>query len=111
EAADAAKSIDGDGGHDDIRGAGGAAAGRPPGGGIVHATSDASIPRPGLFDESVCVVVVDGFEVLRLHAVPGDRIVDVGPRGDISDQILDKNRVVVGALGDGLFVWPLQDAI
>ena len=63
------------------------------------------------FDHRVGVVVVDGLEILRLHAEPFHGLVRLQTRRDISRQILDEDRLVVGTLGDGLLVHPFQTGV
>src|SRR5437868_2604347 len=58
------------------------------------------------FDAGIGIVIVDAFEVFRLHLVPGDIAMGIEFDGHVSHQVLDKDRVFVGAFGDGFFVLP-----
>lgn len=56
-------------------------------------------------------MVVDGFEVFGFDAVPGDIFFVICLFGDIANKVLDEDGVVVGALGDGLFVGAFENAV
>ena len=56
-------------------------------------------------------MIVDGFEVLRLHHVIPETRVVVQALGNIAHHVLDELGVVVGAFGDRLFVDPLENAV
>ena len=47
---------------------------------------------------------MNGLEVLGLDPIPGDSLLTFRGSGDISHEVFDKNRIVVGSLGDMLFV-------
>ena len=53
---------------------------------------------------------MDGFKVLGFHAIAGDAGMRVQAGSHVADQVLDKLGVVVGALGDVLFVRALEQA-
>jgi hypothetical protein len=61
-----------------------------------------------LLNHCVGVVVVDRFIVLRLDPIPFYPAVFIGHGSDITDQIFDEHRALVGALRDRFFVRPLQ---
>ena len=70
--------------------------------------------KPGFarfFDDRVGVVVVDGLEVFRLHAVPFNVGLAIGARGDVAHEVLHEHGVLVGALGDSFFVGPLEQGV
>ena len=67
--------------------------------------------RLPFLDQGVGVVVMDGLEVLRFDPVPGNVVLRVRARGDVADQVLDEDRVVVGAFGDGFFIGALEEAV
>ena len=54
---------------------------------------------------------MDALEILRLNPVPCDVLVRLKPQDNVANQILDKHRVFVRPLGDGLFVRPLEQRI
>ena len=56
-------------------------------------------------------MVVDGLEVLRLDRIPGDVRVRLGALSHVAYKILDENGMVIRALGDGLFVGALEQAV
>ena len=64
-----------------------------------------------LLDAGVGVVVVDALEVLGLDPVPRDVLVRLELEHHIADEILDKNRVFVGALSHRFFVGTLEQRI
>jgi hypothetical protein len=64
-----------------------------------------------LLDHGVGVVIVDGFEVLGFHFKPADVGVLLGPDGHVSHQVFHEDRIVVGTLGDVLFVGALQHGV
>src|SRR3974390_135431 len=64
-----------------------------------------------LLDHRVRRVVVDGLEILRLHAVPLDALVAVELHGNVAHHVLDELRVVVRALGDELLVRTLEQPV
>jgi len=55
-------------------------------------------------------MVVDGFEVFRAHFPLGDTWLVHEAQRNVTHQIFDKLRVVVGALGNPFLVRPLQQA-
>ncbi len=55
-------------------------------------------------------MVVDGFKILRFHGVGGHALIALQRHGDIAHQVFDEFGMVVGALGDVLFVGPLEQA-
>ena len=56
------------------------------------------------FDQRIGTVVVDGFEVLRFHHIGIDQRLGVHRCCDVAHDVLDEFRIVVGALGDVLFI-------
>ena len=62
-------------------------------------------------DHGVGVVVVDTFEVFRFDLPPRDAGIGNDLRGTIAHEVLDKNRIGVGALGHRFFIRALQHAI
>ena len=64
-----------------------------------------------LLDIGIRRVVVDGLEIFRFEFVGGDPVVVVQSGSDVSDEVFDEFRVVVGAFGDVFFVWPFQQAV
>ena len=55
-------------------------------------------------------MVVDGFEILHLDAIPEDVRIRLATNGDIPHQIFDENRILVGLFGDMFFIGTLQQA-
>lgn len=53
---------------------------------------------------------MDGLEVFRLDAIPGNGGVGFAAQGDIADEILDKNRIGIRPLGDVFFIHTLEQA-
>ncbi len=56
-------------------------------------------------------MVVDGFEVFGFDAVPRDIFVVICLFGDIANKVFDEDGIIVGALGDGLFVGAFKNAV
>lgn len=56
-------------------------------------------------------MAVDRLEVLGVDLVPGDAIVVVEADGEVADDVLDELGVVVGLLGDELFVGALEHGV
>lgn len=54
---------------------------------------------------------MDGFKVFRLDAIPSNIGIRLAPNRDISHEVLDKDRVSVGALGNRLFIGALKKAV
>lgn len=52
---------------------------------------------------------MDAFKILGLGTIPSDFWVGFTFHGDGSDEVLDKNGMVVGALGDVLFVRSFEE--
>lgn len=55
-------------------------------------------------------MVVDGLEVFRLDAIPGNGRVGLAAEGDIADQIFDKNRIRIRPLSDVFLIHALEQA-
>ena len=72
-------------------------------------TLNASLALPAL-DDGECLMVVDAFEILGFDAVPGDVVDGSDAIGNITNDVFDKNRIVVCAFGDRLFVRSFEDA-
>ena len=62
-------------------------------------------------DQGVGGVIVDGLEVLALDRVGADPGLGIEADCDVTHQILDEFRVVVGALGDELLVRALEQPV
>ena len=60
------------------------------------------------FDHCVRTVIMDAFEIFRLHAVPLDVGMSVAFEGDGTDEVLDKNGIIVGLFGHVFFVGPFE---
>ena len=56
-------------------------------------------------------MVVDGFKVFAGYGETTDPRVALQPQRNVAHQILDKFGIVIGPLGDPLFVRPLQEAV
>ena len=61
------------------------------------------------FDHCVCAVIMDAFEILGFYAVPLDVGMSVAFEGDGTDEVLDKNRIIVGLFSHMFFVWPFEE--
>ena len=64
-----------------------------------------------VLDQGVGRVVVDRFEVFAFDHVGRDAVVTVDGGCYVTHQVLDELRIVVGALGDELFVRALEQAV
>ena len=60
-------------------------------------------------DHCVRAVIVDAFEIFRLHAVPLDVGMSVAFEGNGTDEVLNKNGIIVGLFGHVLFVGPFEE--
>lgn len=61
------------------------------------------------FDHCVRTVIMDAFEIFRLHAVPLDVGMSVAFEGDGTDEVLDKNGIIVSLFGHVFFVGPFEE--
>ena len=61
------------------------------------------------FDHCVCAVIMDAFEILGFYAVPLDVGMSVAFEGNGTDEIFDKNRIIVGLFSHVFFVWPFEE--
>jgi hypothetical protein len=61
------------------------------------------------FDHCVRAVIMDAFEIFRLHAVPLDVGMSVAFEGDGTDEVLDKNGIIIGLFGHVFFVGPFEE--
>lgn len=61
------------------------------------------------FNHCVCAVIMDAFEILGFHAVPLDVGMGVALEGNGTDEILDKNRIIVGLFCHVFFVGPFEE--
>ena len=61
------------------------------------------------FDHCVRAVIMDAFEIFRLHAVPLDVGMSVAFEGDGTDEVLDKNGIIVSLFGHVFFVGPFEE--
>ena len=52
---------------------------------------------------------MDAFEIFLLHAVPLDVGMSVAFEGDGTDEVLDKNGIIVGLFGHVFFVGPFEE--
>jgi hypothetical protein len=52
---------------------------------------------------------MDAFEILGFNAVPLDVGMGVALKGDGTDEILDKNGIIVGLFGHVFFVGPFEE--
>jgi len=52
---------------------------------------------------------MDAFEIFRLHTVPLNVGMSVAFEGDGTDEVLDKNGIIVGLFGHVLFVGPFEE--
>jgi hypothetical protein len=52
---------------------------------------------------------MDAFEILGFNAVPLDIGMGVALKGDGTDEILDKNGIIVGLFGHVFFVGPFEE--
>src|ERR1700687_4371704 len=64
-----------------------------------------------VLDHRIGRMVVNRFEILALDHIRRDAILAVEPHGYVAHDVFDEFRVVVGMLGDILFVRPLEDAV
>ena len=62
-----------------------------------------------MLHQCVGVVVVDRLEIFRLHAVPLDVGMSVAFEGDGTDEVLDKNGIIVSLFGHVFFVGPFEE--
>ena len=58
------------------------------------------------FNTSVGTVIVDRFEVFRVHGIPGYIGIFFQPGGNVSNHVFNELGVIVSFLCDVLFVWP-----
>ena len=56
-------------------------------------------------------MIVDGFEILGLHAVPKDGGLTIGVHRHVANKVLYKNRIIIRALGHRFFVRTLEHAV
>ena len=61
------------------------------------------------FDHCVRTVIMDAFEIFRLHAVPLDVGMSVAFEGDGTDEVFDKNGIIIGLFGHVFFVGPFEE--
>lgn len=61
------------------------------------------------FDHCVRTVIMDAFEILGFHAVPLDVGMSVAFEGDGTDEVLDKNGIIIGLFGHVFFVGPFEE--
>jgi hypothetical protein len=61
------------------------------------------------FDHCVRTVIMDAFEIFRLYAVPLDVGMSAAFEGDGTDEVLDKNGIIVGLFGHVFFVGPFEE--
>jgi len=52
---------------------------------------------------------MDAFEIFGFYAVPLDVGMSVAFEGNGTDEILDKNRIIVGLFSHVFFVWPFEE--
>lgn len=52
---------------------------------------------------------MDAFEIFGFYAVPLDVGVGVAFEGNSTDEVLDKNRIIVGLFSHMFFVWPFEE--
>ena len=62
------------------------------------------------FDDGPGVVVVNGFKIFCLGAIPEDVGICIASEGHISNQIFDENWVRIRLFGHMLFIWTLEEA-
>jgi hypothetical protein len=65
----------------------------------------------GALYAGVGAVVVDGFKVLGLDTIPGERIVTLSGYGNIADEVFDKDGIFVGFVGDIFFIRSFEQAV
>ena len=62
-------------------------------------------------DHGVGAVVMDAFEVFGFNLVPLDIGVGIAFYGDGANEVFDENGIIVGSLGDMLFVGPFEERV
>jgi len=54
---------------------------------------------------------MDAFEVFGFYPVPLDIGVGIAFHGDGANEVFDENGIIVGSLGDMLFVGPFEERV
>ena len=65
----------------------------------------------GFFDECPCTVVVNGFEIFYLHAVPKDVWIRLAAHSHVANEILYEHGIGVSLFGHMFFIRSLEEAV